>query len=268
MRTLVSFFLASALLAADDRGKQAQEWKNAGVSLQAQGKHSEAERAYLRAIRIAEDDPANWQVLVAAIDNLATLLLERGANPSRAVQLLRRALDISLAGGGSDAPEQGRVLMQMGAALMEQGRLGEAYSYFNQALPKVREDRAATAALQSNLGVLAYRQHRRPEAISHFLQSITAAEGGPQAVRSLSNLGAIYVELGQNADAETVLQKAVEAAQTTPHDNAALGQILKNYALALRRNGKKDESRRAKERANALSPSPDYTVHVSDLVKK
>jgi hypothetical protein len=75
--------------------------------------------------------------------------------------------------------------------------------------------------------------HNRSAALSHFLQSVIAWEGRP-------GVG---------------------------DDNPVMGEVLRHCARALRRNGKQDESRKAKERSKAFSPSRDYTVHVSDLVE-
>jgi tetratricopeptide (TPR) repeat protein len=267
MRALVSFLIACVLAIAGDRAQEAQLWNDAGLAFHSQGRHSEAERAYSKAIRIAEENPGNWQVLVDSTQNLASVLLEGGASVARAEQLLRRALEIGIAGWGSDAPELRHILTHLGAALMEQGRLTEADEYFQRALPKAHGDQAAVAALQSNMGVLAYRQHNASAAIEHFLKAIAAWEGRREGVRSLFNLGALYLELHRNIDAESVLRKAVETAQAHKYDNAEMSVVLRHYALALRRNGKKDESTRAKERSQAFSPSRDYTVHVSDLAK-
>jgi tetratricopeptide (TPR) repeat protein len=267
MRAFVSFLIACVWATAEDRAQEAHAWNDTGTALMLQGRHSEAERAYARAMRIAEEDPSNWQGLFVATQNLATVLLQHGASAPRAERLLRRALDVGISGWGTDAPELGRVLADLASALMEQGRLTEAEVYFQRALPKLQGDPVSIAAWHSNMGVLAYRQHRSSGAITHFLQSIEAWQGRPEAVRAQFNLGALYLELHRNTDAEAVLCQAVDAALASGYDKAGLGIILSHYALALRRNGKKDESRRAKEQSKAYVPSRDYTVHVSDLVK-
>lgn len=265
MRAIIGFLIASVLAAASDREQEALGWIQTGMTHQQQGRYGEAERAYWNAIRIAEEDPDDWQISVAAKQNLATAYLEHGVRFSKAEDLLRGALDVLSTRLGADAPNLGALLMNLGSALMEQNRLAEAARYFQRALPKVQGDQVTVAALQSNLGILAYRQHKRSDAISHLLQAIAACDGGPEALRPLYNLGRIYLELGRNIDAETILRKAVDAAEAMGPNKPLMGSVLRSYALALRKNGRKEESRRANERSKSFSPSADYTVHVSDL---
>jgi tetratricopeptide (TPR) repeat protein len=168
MRAIIGFLIASVLTAASDREQEALGCNQTGMAHQ-QGRYGEAERAYWKAIRTAEEDPDDWQISVAAKQNLATVYLEHGVRFSKAEDLLRGALDVLSTRLGADAPNLSALLTNLGSARLGQNRLAEVARYFQRALPKVQGDQGTVAALQSNLPVLAYRQHKRTDAISHLL---------------------------------------------------------------------------------------------------
>jgi tetratricopeptide (TPR) repeat protein len=101
------------------------------------------------------------------------------------------------------------------------------------------------------------------EAIPEYFRAIQAVKAGklndamimlqslssryPQLSGPLVNQGLIYLEQDKNEDAETVLKQALEVNGQNPYAYNALG-------LALREQGKFDESRSAYESALALDP--------------
>lgn len=250
-----------------------------GLVCHSLGRYPEAERAYLRAIRILEDDTGQRLVFARAQHNLSTLYMEYGRY-RQAEPLIHHALEIVTALLGSDHPDVGGILSNLASAHMMQNRMAEALAEFARALAILEKSPTGhapnTASVLSNLGYLTLKQGNPLGAIAYLKRSIslydqTLGPAHPEVVTPLLNLGRVYLALNRAAMAEEALRRAATVAETMlGGEHPLLGEVLSSYSAALRRNGRKREAREMETRAKAiLAADPcrtaEMTVHVADL---
>jgi tetratricopeptide (TPR) repeat protein len=100
------------------------------------------------------------------------------------------------------APREVDALMNLGSALTEKGRAGEAISLLRCA----REAGPKLPRLHNDVGVCLFELGRHDEAIAAFQSAVTLAPAYPEAWK---NLGKTLLEAGRNAEAIAALQTAV-----------------------------------------------------------
>jgi tetratricopeptide (TPR) repeat protein len=138
---------------------------NQAELLRKQGKLTEAERCYQRALAIWEKNfGSNHPSVTAALSSLADLYQQQG-KLTEAERLHLRALAIREQSLGKDHPGTGFSLRSMALLREQQGRLPEAESFcqraaaiFNAQLPEGHPDIAATQMLCTRLRNAAQRQ--------------------------------------------------------------------------------------------------------------
>ncbi len=153
------------------------------------------------------------------------------------------AFRVALAGSGPDAASAG-ILMHLGVALGEEGRLAEAESELRLAAERA----PGNAQVEYQLGILLAREGHDDEAVGH-LEAAVGAEGAGQPVPVGGDLALAmsYQRLGRQAEAIPYFQKAVTA---DPRDASALN----NLGLALTETGKAKAAVPYFERALAGNP--------------
>ena len=248
-----------------------------GLLYYALGRHSDAERAYVAALRIIERDPTKRLELVALLTSLASLYMADGARYSQAERLMCRILELTMTLQGSDHPDVGVLLSNLATAHLIQRHDSETEVLLNRALTILEKSpvsyQSFTAGALSNLGVLLTRQGNPEGALPYWLRAIplfeqTLGPSHPDLIWPLINLGRAYLLLKRASMAEEALHRAVAIAEPLGHEHPILREALSSYAIALRKNGKKKEGREIEARAKALGADGAFplAVHVSELM--
>jgi tetratricopeptide (TPR) repeat protein len=148
------------------------------------------------------------------------------------------------------APNLSTGQMDLGLALMEEGRFQESEAPLLQALRLHRSPR-----LLMNVGGLYYAQERYKEAATFFEESVTS--GTPTAIR-YRDLGDVYRHLGRKEEAAEAYRSARDAAQEelTRDPRRAYSRIM--LALAAAFLG--DSHRAQAEAAQALAMEPENAI--------
>lgn len=204
-----------------------------------EGRAREAEplfRHVLEARRNApQPDPENTAV---ALCDLAMVYKYRGKF-SQAEALLRQALAILEENFGPDHPMLSVALCPLGSALAREGKYREALS--------------VTERTWRILG-----------------QDPRVAE--PDRINTMSTLGMLYSLTGQFREAEFYGKEAVAKAEAIyGPDHSRLGWHLANYAMILKRMGRKDEAKAVEQRSTAILARSEqanpvrHTVNVNAL---
>ncbi|WP_326543366.1 tetratricopeptide repeat-containing glycosyltransferase family protein [Pseudorhodoferax sp.] len=225
-----------ALQAAPD---DASLWSACGIAARLGERPADAERCWRRALALQPD--------ALATHHLANLLLAQGRD-AEALACYQAAADagcadarcwvglgVLLAGGRrlDDAeaayrsamalqPDDVAALTNLGLVLEQLRRLDEAEACQRRALALAPE----LADLHNHLaGVLARRPdgHHEAEAERHYREALRLA---PQDARHLSNLGALFYDLGRVQEAEQVLRAAVAQAPGLASAQINLGHLL------------------------------------------
>ena len=182
------------------------------------GRFPEAERAYLRGIRILETTGAEPYAHFLLLHGLGALYSEQGDRYRRAESLSRRAVELAEATLGTDHPQVGAMLIDVAFVCMAQRREPEARALFERALrilersPAVHRPNLASAVL--NLGMLALWRGDRAGAVTLMerARAIYEESLGPnhtEQVKPLISLGLAYLELKQVDQAEPLTRRAV-----------------------------------------------------------
>ena len=221
--------------------ENASLWSACGIAARLCGRAEDAERCWRRALSLRPD--------ALVTHHFATLLRAQGRD-DEALACYQAAAD----NGSADA----RCWNALGLLLAARQRLADAETAYRQALEQLPDDVAA----RTNLGLVLERQGRFEEAEACQRQALALAPGvaevhnhlagvlarrhsqdgryeaeaemhyrqavrlQPQDARNLSNLGALFYDLGRVHEAEQALRAALvqQPALASAHTN--LGQLL------------------------------------------
>lgn len=179
-----------------------------------------------RALRAAGD----WQALVARGEVLpdGDLLAEPEVGlhfgvALRRVSQIRRALELAErleaeVRRRGDARLAIEVLMLIGAALWDSGRVAEAEQRYGEvlALAAAHANDEAAANASNNLGVLANVQGRRDLALTYYQRALASyqRQGNTRGLaQAHHNLGISYRDLGFDRDADSHFRRAIDYAE-------------------------------------------------------
>jgi tetratricopeptide (TPR) repeat protein len=111
---------------------------NLGLAYANMGRAREAQKAFEEGLAIHERVPGGGQhhQLVALLGNFGLLMMK--TDPERSLKFFRRALQLNESAWGTDHPLNGLILMNMGKALLQQEKFGQAVPHLQRAL-KIRE---------------------------------------------------------------------------------------------------------------------------------
>ena len=243
--------------------------------------YSQAEKAYLHGIRLFENCACESLRLSRLLDDLASLYLAANTHRAQVERLRRRALDLRISELGPEHPDVGILLSNLGATAMIRRRFPEAQTLYQRALTILEAHpgpyAANIAGVLANRAVLSFYFGRFPDALNDLTRAVAMYEKAlgvchPELVRPLINLAGMYLGLDRAALAEAPLRRAMSIAATTfGPEHPILAEALSTYAIALRKTGKKRESREAEKRVqaiHAMNPhrTASMTVHISDLL--
>lgn len=224
-------YVLFALLAADP-DQIAATHDALGRSEFAAGRYRSAQKHFQAAIKTPGQSAASTAAVLANAGQTALALEEY----AEAEMLTRRAAAL--------APDWPGQWQQLGQVLMAVGRNGEAEVALLRAL-SIRE----TAAVLSDLGVLAQRQKRTAKALEYFSRAEQVSAPGEERARILTNLGVARGRLGDKLGAVESLERAASELAANHPD---LERILWAYSQALSRIGRKMEAHDAARRAESI----------------
>ena len=209
-----------------------------------------------------------YAVLLAS---MATLPTQTG-NREEAIALLREAIAANVRIGYT---ENITIIREcLAQILRKEKRYQEEEPLLLDALDDLTKQKEANPALMgaalSNLAVLRFDQERYEESINLQEKSIRVWEMAsgqeyPSLVAPLNDLAAAYVRVGRFDDADVTYRRAIDICRKTlgedPLDYAVL---LENYAVVLRKLGRKREAKKADERRTSrLSVPPIATMELA-----
>ncbi len=203
-------------------------WLGLGVALSGEGRLTDAERAYRRALGL---DPGYAE----ALNNLGAVLLDMGRSPE-ALAAFRRMK--SLAPGSPQARDG------LGRALIAAGRLPEALVQLRAA---VALD-PGFAMARFNLADALFRSGKKDEAISEFRKAV---ESKPDFEKAHMLLSSALLATGRLREAAARLEKALALFPENP-------QLLFNMGRVLLEEGRPERAVGFLEKAARLSPRSAY----------
>jgi tetratricopeptide (TPR) repeat protein len=252
-------------------------WNNLGHVYQDLGQVEKALQCYQHSVRLWEKhtggaDPA----LIQPLNNLATLYAEQGRY-AEAEALHERSLEIRIRHYGRNHTRVAIGLSNMAELLNRRGNSRRAEQLLREALAiweahPGAEPLAEGAAL-NNLAISTKDRREAEELLLRANQLLaSAAPGGVERIRTLTNLGLLYARAGRLNQAEPALRQALEIAEWVwGPDHPELGGMLQDYARVLKRLGRNDEAMQASVRSrqilNTVLPRrmSDYVIHHEDL---
>ena len=253
----------------------------AGSSAEA-GHFAEAESEYKLAMAVLAKtegtDSLHYAVLLASRATLPTQTNDR----DNMIRVLRKAV-ARHAGDGSSV-ELAVVRGCLASLLRGQGQDEEEEALLLQALADFKKDKTAArhqvAGFLNDLAVLRLDQRRYDESIELQLQSIgllvkDLGNEHPSLVIPYNNLATTYANVKRYDDAEAAYERAIAICKKTlGEDHLSYGVLLENYAVVLKKAGRKREAKemetqgqqieRAAERHNGVGA----TISVTALLSK
>ena len=257
----------------------------AGADAEA-GQFAESEGEYRRALALVEKAEGrhslNYAFLLA---NLAILPTQTG-HGDEVIALLREAIAAHVRVGYS---ENITIIREcLAQILRKEKRYEEEEPLLLDALADLTKQKDANPALLcaalNNLAVLRFDQERYEESIKLQEQSIQAramASGKEHAslITPLNDLAIAYLRVGRFDDADVTYRRAIDICRRTlGEDQIVYGVLLKNYAFALRKLGRRREAKRmetkgqmierAVNRRNGVGATVSVTALRSDLAAR
>ena len=207
-----------------------------------EGRLSEAEDLYRRAIATYRDEPAA-KYLPVALHNLGQVLIEQ-QNTKEADRLLREAIAIWEKQLGPEHPDVAAGLTSLGILLTSKNKLSEAESVLRRASdidqksllannPKIGYDRENLAAVAAGRKHYAAAQVLLEEAKA-ILESCLPPNH-PEIGRILARLGEAHLRQGDLEQSETLYQGALTILEHAwGQESPLLLPLLENYSVVLR----------------------------------
>ncbi len=152
-----------------------------------------------------------------------------------------------------DDPSNAEALYGLGSVYLKQEKNNEARETFERTVKlKTNYPNTLTNAW-NNLGLLAARQGKMPEAVAYFREALRL---DPDHVVALDNLGAAYRQMQNWDEARNILERALKVKPDDPEANYGLGMVFAQIG----------DSERAYERLRrALQFRPDYPEALNNL---
>ena len=123
----------------------------------------------------------------------------------------------------NDDPSNAEALYGLGSVYLKQEKNDEARESFERTVKlKTNYPNTLTNAW-NNLGILAAREGKMPEAISYFQEALRL---DPDHLVALDNLGAAYRQLQNWDEARKTLERALKVKPDDPEANYSLGMVF------------------------------------------
>jgi tetratricopeptide (TPR) repeat protein len=255
-------------------------WSQIGVYYATKGNLDEAERAYMRGVKLLEPTRTASGDMALLLLNLSELYLQTGKQTPQAEALARRALKLAEESYEPGSPALANFFNTLGAACQQSGRRKEARMHFEQALVLAGHTIAGKnlrGFILSNLAVLfgenrQWNEARDAAAQALDLVGLNLGTRHPALVPMYYNLATIQREFKQWELASASLEQArlITETQLGP-DHRYMVEILESSAFILRKTGRGAEAKKQLRRAKSIAASlPRDTagassIHLSDL---
>jgi tetratricopeptide (TPR) repeat protein len=276
-RLALQFAAAGDLLRAEaqagsDPGCAGLVFNNLAATMSIAGRSAEAERLARQSVQAFERgySPSS-HILLRPLQAIAAAALDEGKlRSARSAFERMRMVQI-------DGPSDRALLHGLSAALLTaEGRVPEAKSEYETAIDALREagrsETADAAALWSGLATLYLLDGDLTRASGVMDRVLAILEVANDAVptdrvKALYCRAAILVREKDWTQAEQALRGAVALADRNPQPNAILSPVLKEYALVLRKRGRRRESAAVARQLAALGAEPTArgVVDVTEL---
>ncbi|MDX1999038.1 MAG: serine/threonine-protein kinase [Thermoanaerobaculia bacterium] len=210
-----------------------------GLLFQEQRDFARAAREYQTAVdlfRLAENP---GRALAQALNNLAAVTIDHGQDAARAEVLLGEALALLAARGEQESPLESNVRVNLGGALVAQGRLDEARRQLQWAVALRRKllppDHPDLGSALTNLGVVALRSERPDEARSALTEALAVFRRRPGEstgafLNAARHLAELELAAGDGAAAETLFLEARERGRQAGTVGVPLAQVVLGLA--------------------------------------
>ena len=257
-------------------------WNQLGLFHSDHGDVGEAERAFRRAIKLAESEGQNGVVSVALF-NLALDYLALGNRPAEAEVLLRRALSIATVQYGIESPVLTMFLNPLAVARQQQGDRPGALLYYEKALALAGDSpqgQLNRGYILVNMAARRFEEKDWPAARDSLIEGIALIERylgttHPDVIAPTVSLAIVYGQMRQWDRANAALDRAEHIIGTRlGSGHWLMVELLTSRANVLRRTGHRGEAKKFDARAKAIAASlprnaaRDSGIHVSDLLRK
>jgi tetratricopeptide (TPR) repeat protein/peroxiredoxin len=152
-----------------------------------------------------------------------------------------------------DDASSAEALYGLGSVYLDQQKTVEARESFERATKLPASYRETLPNTWNNLGLLAIREGRTPEAISYFQEALRLS---PEHLIALTNLGNAYRQQKRWDEARTTLKRAVEISPEDPEANYSLGMVFVQF-------GENESAQEFLQRA--LRARPGYAEALNNL---
>lgn len=227
-----------------------------------QGRYSEAEPIYLRALELLKKVCGPNDIKVAqTLNNFAGLYKYHG-KLEQALPLYDRALKIVEGQLGTEHPDVSTVLNNIGALRHAQGKYADAKSYYERAL-SIREkvyghNHPFVGQILNNLAEVYRVLGRYKEASPKYQRALEIAKetfgpSHPHVAVIWNNLGELYREQGRYSESEDCHQEAYSIRQRFPGaEPLTLAQTLSNLGRLYCTTGRESEAEPLLQEALAI----------------
>ncbi|KAH0541264.1 hypothetical protein FGG08_004269 [Glutinoglossum americanum] len=230
-----------------------------GILYQGQGKLTEAEATYQRALVGAEEllDPGH-NLTLDTVNNLGNLYLEQGKF-KEAEAMFKRALAGYEKALGLGHSSTLNTISNLGNLYMVQGKPKQAEAMYERALKGKEKalglDHASTLDTANNLGILYLKQGKPKEAeavLKRVLMGIEKALGldHTSTLETVNNLGNLYLKQGKLEEAEAMDKRALMGKEKALGlDHTSTLDTVDNLGNLYLKQGKLEEAKAMYERA-------------------
>jgi tetratricopeptide (TPR) repeat protein len=217
------------------------------------GQFVESEAAYRRALSLVEKNEGQASLDYAVLLSSLALLPTQPPVPEEQIKLLRNAIATNARQGS--AQKLAIVRGCLALILKNQKRYQEEESLLLDALAGLSSQPSPNphlmGAFLNNLAMLRLEQGRNQESIDLQQKSIRVLEAAlgqdhPSLVVPFNNLASTYFKEDHFSEASLTYQRAIDICRKTlGEDHLDCAVLLENYAVVLRKLGRKREARKA-----------------------
>jgi CHAT domain-containing protein len=272
---LVAFAWTTVATSADDPLAEAAALRQQAKALFEQGKFTEAEPLYRRALTLAEQAKGQDSIEAAdVLDDLGQVAREEGRY-GEAEPLLKQSLAIREQKLGAQDLEVASSLNNLGALYLVQGRYAEAEPLNRRAL-EIQEkalgpDHPQVATSLNNIAYDLRRLGRFAEAEPLAQRALALAEktlgpDNPTTAGYANNLAALYMNMGRLSEAEPLAKRGLAGREKAfGPDHPEVAYSLTDLALVYMSENRLDDAKPLLERAlaireKALGPGNPYVA--------
>ena len=255
---------------------------NIGSLFADQGKYTEAEKIYRRALDGSEkvSGPGHTSTL-NTVNNLGVLYQKQG-KLVEAEKMYQRALEGNEKVSGPGHISTLNTVNNLGVLYRNQGKLVEAEEMYRRALEGQEKvlgpDHISTLSIVNNLGELCRNQGKLVEAEKIYQRALEGKEKalGPDHISTLNtvnNLGLLYADQGKLVEAEKIYQRALEGKEKAlGPDHISTLSTVHNLGTLYAGQGKLVEAEKMYQRAldgkvKVLGPGHPSTLSTSNNLR-